>query len=90
MKITTPMTYEMGEHNENQTEKDMTNEEKFDDEYAKTGSEILASLKRVQMLITDFPADSSCGANWADLGSLTYVKSQIKDLEMFLTKQDEN
>ena len=62
----------------------MTNEEKFDNEYAKTGSEILASLKRVQMLITDFPADSSCGAELHHLSRLYHAKYQLQDLELFL------
>ena len=62
----------------------MNANETFDKAYAATGSAVLAQLKRIRELVTDYPADSSTGADWTDLGDLSRIASDLNDILKFM------
>lgn len=62
--------------------------EQFDKEYEKTGTSALAALDRIRGLITDYPADSSCGAGWDDLGSMSFVREKLMEIVRFMEDMD--
>ena len=58
--------------------------EKFDKAYAATGTAILTQLERIRELVTDYPADSSMGADWTDLGDLSRIASDLDSILQFM------
>lgn len=67
----------------------MTTEQQklFDLQYTRRGSRILKTIEDIQSAITDFPADSSCGANWSHMGSLAHIGTQLDDILKFINDE---
>lgn len=58
--------------------------ESFDDQYTQTGARCLRLLEAIREIITDMPADESCGAQDDDLAKLEAIKSKLWETYRYL------
>ena len=54
-----------------------TNTEEFNTAYASKGSRVLALLEEIRELVTELPADGSCGATSFDYEVLSNVHADL-------------